>query len=301
MSDTASQHSRHSNEQSSRTNGAQPGQRVVPARRQGIFWLLTVPVTNTAFASMCSTGTLGSGIVWLRGQEEEGGTTGYRHYQAVAAFNKKVSLASITRLFGTGLHAELSTSPAANDYVWKEDTRVGTPFEYGKKPIQRNNPKDWDSIWESAVKGDLMAIPSSIRVSSYFALRAIRADSAECPALERTIYVFWGRTGTGKSHRAWDEAGIDAFPKDPRSKFWCGYRGQENVVIDEFRGVVDIATLLRWCDRYPLHVETKGSSQPFLAQRIWITSNLSPEAWYPELDSETLSALLRRLTITHFN
>lgn len=45
------------------------------------------------------------------------------------------------------------------------------------------------------------------------------------PAIERVVQVYWGTTGTGKSHRAWAEAGITAYPKDPLSKFWDGYRG----------------------------------------------------------------------------
>lgn len=120
--------------------------------------------------------------------------------------------------------------------------------------------------------------------------------------------VFWGATGTGKSRRAWDEAGVDAFVKDPRTKWyfqfnfrWCGYRGQQNVVIDEFRGCIDIAHLLRWLDRYPVLVEVKGGSRPLCATRFWITSNVDPRNWYPDVDQATRDALLRRLNITHFN
>jgi len=113
--------------------------------------------------------------------------------------------------------------------------------------------------------------------------------------------VFWGRTGTGKSYRAWHEAGLDAYVKDPRTKWWCSYKGQENVVLDEFRGAIDVSHLLRWLDCYPVLVEIKGGSRPLLARKIWITSNLDPRLWYSDLDQETLDALLRRLNITHFN
>jgi len=112
--------------------------------------------------------------------------------------------------------------------------------------------------------------------------------------------VFWGRTGTGKSRRAWEEAGLSAYSKDPLSKFWCGYNGQEDVVVDEFRGGISISHLLRWLDRYPVNVEIKGSSVPLRARRLWITSNLNPIYWYPDLDGETRDALLRRLIITQF-
>lgn len=111
--------------------------------------------------------------------------------------------------------------------------------------------------------------------------------------------MFWGATGVGKSRRAWAEATFDAYPKDPRTKFWDGYRGQEHVVIDEFRGGIDVSHLLRWLDRYPVNVEIKGSSTTLCAKKFWITSNLPPEQWYPDLDEATKLALLRRLNVTH--
>jgi len=186
--------------------------------------------------------------------------------------------------------------------VWKENTRVdGTQFEFGQKPIQRNSKPEWEQIWESAKKGDYQSIPASIRVQSYRTLRTIFSDYSTAVGMERTCYVFWGRSGTGKSRRAWEEAGMEAYCKDPRTKFWDGYGSEKNVVIDEFRGGIDIAHLLRWLDRYPVRVEIKGSSKPLLCERIWITSNLSPREWYPGLDSDTAEALSRRLTVTHFN
>jgi hypothetical protein len=118
--------------------------------------------------------------------------------------------------------------------------------------------------------------------------------------MERTCYVYWGATGVGKSRRAWEEAGLEAYPKDPNSKFWCGYQGHKHVVIDEFRGSISISHMLRWLDRYPTIVEIKGSSTVLLAQKLWITSNVPPRQWYPDADEETVNALLRRLEVTHF-
>lgn len=151
-----------------------------------------------------------------------------------------------------------------------------------------------------AVSGDLLRIPSDIRVQHYRTLRAITSDFAEPIAIERRCVVFWGATGTGKSRRAWEEAGMDAYPKDPRSKFWCGYSDQKHVVIDEFRGGIDISHLLRWLDRYPVIVEIKGASVVLKAEKIWITSNLKPADWYAgNIDILTYEALERRLEIIH--
>lgn len=146
-----------------------------------------------------------------------------------------------------------------------------------------------------------MAIPANIRVVSYRTIRGIAADYDTPKAIVRTVRVFWGPTGTGKSRLAWQEAGMDAYPKNPRSIFWCGYQGQNHVIIDEFRGGIDIAHLLCWFDRYPVRIETKGSSRPLFAQYIWITSNLDPSSWYPEIDFVTRDALMRRLEIFYMD
>jgi hypothetical protein len=44
-------------------------------------------------------------------------------------------------------------------------------------------------------------------------------------------------------------------------------------------------------------VEVKGYSAALRCEKIWITSNLHPTKWYPELDPATMDALLRRLEI----
>lgn len=177
---------------------------------------------------------------------------------------------------------------------------IGTQFELGAQPIRVNSQTDWDRVWVSATLGDLSSIPARIRVVSYRTLRAIAADHDVPLSVVRVVTVYWGPTATGKSRRAWEEAGVDAYCKDPRSKFWCGYQGQNHVIFDEFRGGIDIAHLLRWFDRYPVRVEIKGSSVPLLGGRIWITSNLPPSAWYPDVDQLTMDALLRRLEILEF-
>jgi len=177
---------------------------------------------------------------------------------------------------------------------------MGTQFEMGAKPFARNQKVEWESVWAAAKSGSLESIPAYVRVVNYRTIRSIASDHSKAIGLERRCMVFWGKTGTGKSRRAWDEAGLDAYCKDPRTKFWDGYTSEKNVVLDEFRGGIDISHLLRWLDRYPVRVEIKGSSRPLLAENIWITSNLSPVMWYPMLDEETLAALLRRMEIIEF-
>jgi len=44
-------------------------------------------------------------------------------------------------------------------------------------------------------------------------------------------------------------------------------------------------------------VEVKGGSVPLAATKLYFTSNIHPNLWYPELDPETYAALERRLEI----
>jgi RNA helicase len=234
---------------------------------------------------------------YIKGQGEEG-EGGYRHWQLLVVFKQAVRMQLCKSVFVPTAHCELSRSVASDAYVWKDDTAIdGTRFELGTKPHRRNSKADWDAVWQQAVAGDLLAVEASIRIQHYRTLRTIRADYSDPIAFERKVVVYHGPTGTGKSRRAWEEATWSAYPKDPRSKFWDGYRDQKHVVFDEFRGGIDIAHLLRWFDRYPVLVEIKGASTCLVAEKIWITSNLHPKDWYPDLDYTTYQALERRLEI----
>lgn len=131
------------------------------SRRQGIFWLLTIPENDwhPKFEESCT---------WLKGQLEEGKESGYRHWQFVVSFKRKSSLAAVKKVFGNTAHCELTRSESANDYCSKEETRVeGTEFEYGSKPIRRNSKTDWDAVWTAAKSGNVDAIPAHVRITSY--------------------------------------------------------------------------------------------------------------------------------------
>jgi len=232
---------------------------------------------------------------------ERGSTTDYLHWQIIIGFIRPIRLAGIKKIFGA-IHAELSRSAAADAYVHKEDTAVeGTRFDLGTKPINRKSAKDWESIRDLAKSGNYDQCPADIYVRCYSNLKRIAVDHLKPVATERIIFCFWGDTGTGKSRRAWTEAGLDAYPKIPSTKFWDGYQGQENVIIDEFCGEVGLSHILRWCDRYPVVIEVKGSAMCFTAKRIWFTSNIDPRDWYPDAKPTQVLALLRRMQITHFD
>lgn len=240
---------------------------------------------------------LPSGIAYIKGQKEVG-EGGYEHWQLLVAFTRKVTLSKAKKSFCGQAHLEPSRSSAADDYVWKDETSVeGTRFELGEKMLKRNSKADWSLIKSKAKLGQFDEIQEDIFIRYYSTLRRISIDyGCNIQRGEQVVNVFYGPSGTGKSHRAFEEAGEDVYIKNPLNKWWDGYRGQSTVIIDEFRGIIDIAHILRWWDKYPCSVEVKGSSV-FLNTKTWyITSNLGAAQWYPDLDGDTRLALMRRIT-----
>lgn len=115
---------------------------------------------------------------------------------------------------------------------------------------------------------------------------------------EKTVYVLWGDTGTGKTRSA-IEAEPDAFivSSTQTGLWWDGYDGEKAVILDEFRdNAVGLAQLLRVLDGYCCQVPIKGGSRVLMADTIYITSNVNPGQWYQGCDKKSRLALMRRIS-----
>lgn len=119
------------------------------------------------------------------------------------------------------------------------------------------------------------------------------------------IWVYWGPTGTGKTHSAFAKGGDTAFVKPGPGKWWDGYGGDEVVIWEEFRGCNNEwrdSDLLRLLDKRPMKVETKGGWVDMLAKMIIFTSPNHPSGWLTNKEDE--EQLLRRIPkdqIIHLN
>lgn len=119
---------------------------------QNRYFLLTIPQHD--FVPW-----LPPGVAYIRGQLESGNEGGYLHWQLLALFGRKLTVTAVKAIFGARAHVEPSRSAAADDYVWKEETRVdGTQFELGERPLRRNVATDWEAVRASAKRGALDGI-----------------------------------------------------------------------------------------------------------------------------------------------
>jgi len=265
------------------------------------WWILTIPLDDWTVPT-----ALPAKIGYLKGQQETG-ANGYRHWQLVARVKQADRMTGVKALFCPTAHLEKTRSEAALAYVWKDDTAVpGTRFELGELK-RRGNQVDYGEQWALAEQGRFRDMDKSVAFryfSSALKIHAYYLEPMDRPGT--TTQVYWGKTGLGKTHRAWAQAratGEPVYVKTPSKPWWDGYRGQPNVIIDEFVGKIGVESLLRWLDIRPCTVEIKGSTTALAGVRFWITSNLHPADWYNRVDSERatadqIEALYRRMTIT---
>lgn len=229
----------------------------------------------------------------------EKGENGTIHQQGYICFKVSQRITKLKKLIPRA-HWEIrkGTHEQAVAYCSKAETRVSGPHSFGDAPAQGKRT-DLDAVKETIDAGGcLMDIADNHFTSfvkyergikSYMTMKAPKRET------KSKVYVLWGPTGTGKSFWCESEA-PNAYWYYPQKdgKWWDGYEGQEDVIIDEFYGGIMWSIFLRLLDRYPMNVEHKGASVNFNPKRIFITSNKHPRDWYPGKDGlyETLERRL---------
>lgn len=233
---------------------------------------------------------------YFAGQEEQGAENGRRHYQIAFGFKTKRRAKFIKdQLEAEDLHIEVSRDPnKAWEYCRKGDSRIdgGWSYQKGEGPIGQGNRTDLDHLRVAAEGG---GIKECFRVDFKSTVRYWRGieryiDSA-LDGLKRDfkteVYVFYGRPGLGKSslcHAIERSHGGALHVKLVSSKWWDHYEPlvHTGVLIDDFKGTLPYSQLLAIMDRGECYIEVKGKVVPFLAKRLYITSNCLPEDWYEE-------------------
>jgi len=256
-------------------------------------WLLTLNNPDVTLESL----HVRAGAVYTCGQLEQG-VQGTRHFQFFMNFKDPVRLASFKKL-DVRIHAEIVfINNGAHTYCMKEDTRLEGPWEFGVKPVQRNNKTDWEEVMLKAKTGRIDEIPAEIYVQHYSNLKRIEKDHIVLHEFKhlRGIWIY-GPAGFGKSRRA-RELYPDAYPK-LCNKWWDGYQNQKHVIMDDVG--LDHKCLGQqlkiWSDGYGVILENKGGAMASQYDWFVVTSQYSiEEIW--EGDLQTIAALKRRFEVT---
>lgn len=229
-------------------------------------------------------------------------STGTVHIQGYVSFKSAKKLAFMTKhLPGAHFETRRGSHQQAKDYCSKTSdlTFLDGPYEFGD---------DSDIPQKSGARTDLVGLKADIDggskiddiANNHFGAflrfeKGIRSymditskdrvfNQGEAPE----ILIYWGPSGTGKSHKAFTE-NPGAYrlnrPEKNADVLWGDYEGQEVVIVDEFYSWIPYEKLLTWVDVHPGVKVRKLFGQVKLRAKKWIfTSNKDPATWYPNID-----------------
>lgn len=230
---------------------------------------------------------------------KEIGESGTPHLQGYMELVNAISFDSLKKKLPTAhIERRQGTPLQASDYCKKDGDfkETGEISKQGKRT-------DITRVVELIQDGNNNKQIAQAEPESYFKfhkhINAYRTAMLEPRNTDPDVRVYWGATGTGKSFTAREIMGEEEYyvwgPEN--SKWWDGYSGQKNVIMEEFRGQLPFGYLLRLLDRYDMKVEFKGGMCEFCGTHIVITSPKHPKDWYSDYGSDRIDQLLRRINV----
>ncbi len=254
------------------------------------------------------------------------GEGGNHHLQIYLQARKQIRMTALRNYFSTngkasgtlGVHWEKQNAKGKNgktanlvarDYCWKEN---GYIFEWGTF-IAGGAGKRTDlktvalSIKEGCSRKDLednfgeMLIKYRGGMLGYLADMQIRRVPAN---RDITVIVYWGPTNSGKTWLATQgHTHPSCYSTGTQLKWWCDYRREKRLVIDEFgNGMTSIRELIKLIDGQRHKLAVKNAYTFGEWDEVFITTNLRwPEEIYPGALPAHRAALFRRInTVREF-
>jgi len=230
-------------------------------------------------------------------------TTGTPHLQGYIYFENAKSI-NVVRKKLSGANVDVAKGSAEQNKVYC--SKEGDYVEEGEIPKQGKRV-DLDRIKDEVMNGkkvDDIAVENPDTFHKYGRTLSKLEDIAFRKKYREWMtmgYWYWGPTGVGKSHKAYEGFTPDTHYvwKLNDNNWQDGYTGQKIVIINDFRGEIKYNELLNLLDKWPHWIPRRGREPaPFLAEKVIITSSLRPSDIYNRRHEEdSLEQLQRRLII----
>lgn len=239
--------------------------------------------------------------------------TGMRHLQGYVRFKNRKRFTTTQSWFSQrgcpGVHIEKpkGTEQHNRDYCTSAETRAaGTePFEHGEfqpdigKQGKRSDLEEaTGAIDRGATMGEIARAHPSDFVRYHRGFQAYMDTTRPMPPVERpvSVYVLWGPTGTGKTHRV-----LHQFPNvysvKPGRDPWGQYRQEEVIFFDEFDYEKwTLQDMNKYLDKWRCPLDCRYADKYAFWTTVIIAANSNPTSWYPLAGPMLLDALRRRMT-----
>lgn len=251
---------------------------------------------------------------WM-GQREEGGHTGYRHYQLFMQATSRIRLSTVRARLEKrhGIHVNYIeprrySVASCVAYVSKKETRQAGPFIHGDFDMHEDQGKrtDLEELRDAVVKGasvnEILNDPElSLKAARFMpwlekmvgAQQAARFSQED---REVTVHYLWGKPGLGKTRSVLDGDRSQIFRVTNYEHPFDDYSGQSTLVLDEFAGQLPFQLLLNVLDRYPCKLPCRFHDTWAGWTTVWIISNKPLERQYQDVEPQVRAALDRRIT-----
>lgn len=225
-------------------------------------------------------------------------TTGTPHLQGFIVFANPRSRTGAIAAIGKGVYVAIARGDELQNEVYCSKDKAY--FEKGVRPKTQKEKgvtekQRWADALTAAKEGRVDDIPADIRFRYYNTCKAIARDNMVAPPALDELANLWiyGPSGCGKSSIS-RKMHPTAYIKNPKSKWWDGYLGQDAVIIDDIDPYMKALgyELKIYGDHYAFPAETKGSALMIRPKVVIITSQYWPEQIWD--DKETIDAIKRR-------
>lgn len=255
-------------------------------------------------------------IYWC--MSDETGAEGTYHTHIFIASNNGIYASKIHNKFN-GAHRDIArgTCQQNRDYVFKEgkwsNTEKGTTNhrdtheEWGEMPVERQGARNDLADLFDAIKDGLSTF-EILQASPQYIMQVDKIDRVRQIVLEeqnknrwRNVEVcyIWGITGKGKTRGVMEKYGYEnVFRVTDYDHPFDGYKGQDVLLLDEFRSSLPISNMLEYLDGYPVELRARYANKQACFTKVYLVSNIDITEQYRNVQREeprTWNAFLRRI------
>lgn len=245
-------------------------------------------------------------VAYMVYQIEEGDEEHTPHLQGYIRFVNRKRFATVQNYFANpAAHLEVAKgNEEQNKAYCTKEPRIAGPFEFGTydgSAGKQGKRSDLDAVTDACKKGDslkaiALAFPSDF-IRYHQGIREMKELVGPAPPAQRdvTVFVLWGSTGVGKTHRAmtlYPEAYQVICGRDP----WGRYNGQETIIFDEFDYTKwTVQAMNAYLDKWRCPLDARYHDRYAEWTRVLILANISPLNWWPDATLLLIQSFRRRI------